>query len=455
MEQTPNLRILTETYRSFVHSSTTPMVSPKEPSFFGEDLRDANGIFRFDTDRGDRERDIEGDDPSSSRRIRRSFAFDEWDKDGQDDNDDDEPSSSPFRDGPFEAATATATASGTATAATSHQRRVENETLEDIDDELHRAIRRTFAFDEWDDDDDDQPAIWDRSEHPTGDRILVPGESFFAPIRVDDDDDEITNEANAASGTCSKNRFPMTVFQIPSPPSALPRTKFDLDDPEQQEHPGATTVTPSPPVRRHGNHRIQHPHPLYSYQTTTTTTTTIQQQQQRPETTRFREDAAGFWYETTMERADDRFSSSIDAGTSKTAGRHPEPVITGYEHLEEVFRKHRRSSDAVNYPPRCESVPRRASAFHRVDPGSEHHHHHRYRYPYQQHHHLRDHPSDREREQQEKEQQQRLTDDIGVLGDILFRDDDDGVFESPTTSSSSEDSLFPTVPKFIMFAKNE
>lgn len=342
----------------------------------------------------------------ASRTIHRTFAFDEWD------NEEEEmmPNDAIETNGGY-----TSESSGNC------REEIQDTAAAYLDDDLHRIIRRTFAFDEWDDGDFIMGLLVGHKDNETRDKCATSNVSFM-PIK-NDDDSCVAMGNNDTSTTTTKDDVAADITN-------LWNTKFDLGD---RQHT-STTVTPSPASKsksksNNKRNRIQRPFPLYSQHQIVRPSALFSDPARTPPIS---------WHES--------FTSSSNSDTI----RRPED----YKHLEHMFQRQLLPDCSEPSPPQCESIPRRASAFRSVVPtamatttmitpeptGANNHN----RFS--------------STEQNESSKDSSWADGRTWLdqhlgsGVNLFRNDD--VFDSPT--GTSEDSLPPfTIPRFIMFHNNE
>ena len=342
----------------------------------------------------------------ATRTIHRSFAFDEWDNEKETmPNDAIEPNggypsecSINCREEIQDTAVAVAAAAA------------------DVDDDLHRIIRRTFAFDEWDDGDFIMGLLVGHKHDERRDKYDLSSVSFM-PIKNDIDSCVIMGNSDAST-TTSKDDVAADITN-------LWNTKFDLGN---QQHT-STTVSPSPASKsksKKKRNQIQRPFPLYS-------------QHQIVEPSALSSDSARTppisWHES--------FTTSSNGDTN----RRPED----YKYLEQMFQHQVLPDCSEPFPPQCQSVPRRASAFRCVVPTdtattamiTPEPNRNRFSSPER---------NESSNDSSWADGRTWLDQHLGS-GINLFRDDDE-VFDSPT--STSEDSvLSSTIPSFIMFHNNE
>ena len=254
-------------------------------------------------------------------------------------------------------------------------------------DSSQRTIRRTFSFDEW-----DEENVQDDSELDLQHTIL----RSFAFDEWDKDEGSTESVTSATpSGRFAPIRNSGATSDIDSPPAKLPSfrrfkvnsTKFDLDEDTTQP---TVAVTPSPPPK------LQRPIPLYSHQS-------IEFPANPFETV---------YFETKKQ----------------------EPILPKDPHCMESMI---RASFVPSFPLVCQSIPRKASAFSipRVNRDS---------FPPKAHN------SESNMNDTNRQQEAHWFDMYGS-GTTLF-EDDDYIFESPTSSLSDEDSLYSasTIPRFII-----
>lgn len=285
---------------------------------------------------------------SSRRMIRRTFAFDEWDeknaqKDGIRSNIDDSTSSNKV----FESSDVSVT-------------------IDDSELDLQHTILRSFAFDEW-----------DKEEDSTDTETTSPTPSGrFAPVQNSGAVGDIESSPKKLPLFC---RYKATAF-----------TKFDLD--ESTATQPTVAVTPSPPPK------LQRPVPLYSHQS----------------------------IDFPANPFDHTFYS-----TTKQETNLPKDL----QCMESMIR----ASFVPSFPLVCQSIPREASAFSIPTVNRD-------SFP------PKTHNSDSNHRQLETPHWF----DMYGSGTTLF-EDDDYIFESPSSSISDEDSLFSasTIPRFIVCCQDD
>lgn len=339
---------------------------------------------------GESGRDSEEDTP---RTIRRAFAFDEWEEE-----DKNTPNDSTEANVEWSSGTSGYSRGGFQDTA---------EHMYNSQDEDRYTIRRTFSFDEWDEESTEFLAI--HNDHETREKCTTLKASF-APISNEEDCDTRVVEADMAE---TVNRLAAISFL----------TKFDLDK-------KPITVTPS--LASKNRNRIQRPFPLYAHQAV--------------------EHQISFSVPTTKSSVSHEHSKRIPTRSSTNSNHYIHQSPTDYEGLENMIRKlwpHPSDTSA----PHCPSIPREASAFRKVTPtsfGS---------IPADTRNHEIASPEHNERpadgihhslDARDSRADQNWFDCYGS-GSTLFPDDD--IFESPT--NLSEDSDSHGIPRFIVFQSNE
>ena len=272
------------------------------------------------------------------------------------------------------AITATTTAATTTTAADRNHKDA-FDTMGDLEQELHRTIHRSFAFDEW----DDEGSACDRTRKYQQDAAFAPSGSFV-PIHH-----QQPNDSGVVRSGPSPKKLPSIL------PFGIANTGFKLVTPP-------TAVTPSPHKR---NHKIERPVPLYSHQSLDCSPNRFAQ---TPTTT----------------------TTTTPTRSTSTTPKHDLPK--NHQSLESMLR----ASFEPSLPLPCESIPRQASAFSIPEAFSM------------------------ENDGNEEHQEQMHWFDMYGSGTTLF-EDDDYVFESPTSiSEEEEDSLYAssTIPRCIVCYNN-
>jgi hypothetical protein len=369
--------------------------------------RDTNNFYSFEMDGAHGQQSEE----DASRTVHRTFAFDEWDEEETMPNDAIETnvgytskSSGDFRE---EIQDAAAVASNVCA----------------LDDDLHRIIRRTFAFDEWDDDDFIMGLLVGHKDNKTRDKCAASNMSFMP---INNEDDSSVTMGNNDTSTTKDDDAAADITNLWKSSSFLSNTntKFDLDN---QQHHTSTTITPSPASKSNNKrNRIQRPFPLYSQQTVEPAALFSDPARTPPVS----------WHES--------FTSS-----SSDTNRRPED----YKSLEHIFQRHLRPDGSEPSPPQCESIPRRTSAFRSVGPTAMANNALITPVPSANNNNQFSSFERNESHDSTRVDRRNLLDQYLGSGINLFRDDDD-IFDSPT--STSEDSpLSSTIPRFIMFQNNE
>ena len=255
-------------------------------------------------------------------------------------------------------------------------------------DSSQRTIQRTFTFDEW-----DEENVQDESELDLQHTIL----RSFAFDEWDEEEDATDTES--ASTTPSGRFAPIqssgATSNIEASPTKLPAfsrykaTSIKIDLDEDTTQPTAA-VTPSPPPK------LQRPVPLYSHQ-----------------------------------------SIDFPANPFETIYFEPKKQQVHLPKDPHCMESMIRASFVPSFPLLCQSIPREASAFSIPTVNRD-------SFPPKAH-------QDDSNQNVSNRQQEVHWFEMYGSGATLF-EDDDYIFESPTSSISDEDSLYSasTIPRFIV-----